>query len=42
MKKCFKAMHLGPNNKNFTYQGEVHSLEIFEEKKELGIWTIVR
>uniref|UniRef100_A0A452IU09 Reverse transcriptase domain-containing protein n=1 Tax=Gopherus agassizii TaxID=38772 RepID=A0A452IU09_9SAUR len=34
--KC-KVMHLGINNKNFSYKLETHQLEVTEEEKDLGV-----
>ncbi|CAM4586410.1 unnamed protein product [Caretta caretta] len=34
--KC-KVMHLGINNKNFSYKLGTHQLEVTEEKKDLGV-----
>ncbi|CAM5149857.1 unnamed protein product [Natator depressus] len=34
--KC-KDMHLGINNKNFSYKLGMHQLEVTEEKKDLGV-----
>ncbi|CAM5096139.1 unnamed protein product [Natator depressus] len=34
--KC-KVMHLGINNKNFSYKLGMHQLEVMEEEKDLGV-----
>ncbi|CAM5164461.1 unnamed protein product [Natator depressus] len=34
--KC-KVMHLGINNKNFSYKWGTHQLEVMEEEKDLGV-----
>ncbi|CAM4679958.1 unnamed protein product [Caretta caretta] len=34
--KC-KVLHLGINNKNFSYKLETHQLEVTEEEKDLGV-----
>ncbi|CAM4378502.1 unnamed protein product [Caretta caretta] len=34
--KC-KVMHLGINNKNFSYKLRMHQLEVTEEEKDLGV-----